>query len=146
MAALEKRMLTGRQKSPGCCSGTAKSLKPRAVLEFQDLLAVELKGENIRALVTDWEMCLAGMKDCHVPAPAVMESHFRRQLEKSEALRETLALYNLDITQEGASPSYDTLMSMVKSHLEFKRRQRNRDEFSSRGSRGRGAAARKAER
>jgi hypothetical protein len=79
------------------------------VLEFQDLLSVELKGENIRAYVTDWEMCLAGMKDCQVPAPPVMESLFKRQLEKSEALRETLALYNLDITQKGASPSYDTL-------------------------------------
>ena len=82
-----------------------------------------------------WELVLAGLKS--TPSEEIMESLFRRQLERSVQLKELMSLYNQDIVQRGDKRSYERLMKMLTAHLEQRRRQQNRDNLS--GSRVRAA-------
>ena len=51
-----------------------------ALLDFNDLLKVRLRSENLSGFIYHWEMTLAGMKD--IPTEAYVESLFREQLER----------------------------------------------------------------
>ena len=85
------------------------------ILEFEDLLHVELKGDNLMAFKNAWELVLAGLKT--TPSEEIMESLVRRQLERSVQLRELMSLYNQDIVQRGDKRSYERLMKMWTAHL-----------------------------
>jgi len=79
------------------------------LLDFTDLLAVTLKGDNVRGFINDWELRLSGLRT--MPAPNIMESLFRKQLDTSHQLENTMELYTLDITQRGEQRSYEQLMN-----------------------------------
>ena len=68
-----------------------------------------------------------GLKE--LPSESILESLFRRQCEKDDGLKEMLALYNQDVTQRGEPRSYSKLKTMVETHLEQKRRAKNRDDM-----------------
>ena len=51
-----------------------------AILEFSDLLAVELRGDNLTAHLNDWEGVLAVIDKR--PTDEVLESLFLKQLRK----------------------------------------------------------------
>ena len=89
------------------------------------MLARELKGDNLRALLNEWEICLVGMRK--VPDDEMLESLFSKQLKFSKQFEQTMLLYQLGITQNGESRSYEKLVSMARSHLEERRRKKVRD-------------------
>ena len=65
-----------------------------------------------------------------MPPIEILEALFRKQLERTESLRSMMALYTQDVTLNGKPRDYDRLVSMVRTHLEEKRRQKNREELS----------------
>ena len=91
-----------------------------------------MRGDNLRAYITDWELVLCSLKE--LPAKDIQESLFRRQLNKAESLKHMLALYDLGISQKGESKDYDSLISMCRTHLETKRREKVASDLRGRGS------------
>ncbi len=61
------------------------------MLDFQDLLAVHMVGDELRRFTSDWEMTLTGMRE--LPELDVLEALFRRQIAKHPGFREHMAHY-----------------------------------------------------
>ncbi len=61
------------------------------MLDFQDLLAVHMVGEELRRFMNDWEMILTGMRK--LPEEDVLETLFRRQIQRHSGFREHMAYY-----------------------------------------------------
>ena len=118
-------MLTDRQIAWHIYQHFRLSESEGAILEFEDLLKVELREDNVASFVNEWDMTLSGLKDA--PTDAILESLFKRQLDGSVQLKETLSLYQLEVTQRGVAKSYEKLRSMVNIYLEQKRRQKTRE-------------------
>ena len=70
-----------------------------ALLEFQDLMNVELQGDNVVKFDNDWDTTLAGMKE--LPAITILECLYRKQLENSTQLKGAMDLYNEGIVLRG---------------------------------------------
>ena len=83
------------------------------MLDFNDLMAVELKGDNLRALLTDWDLVLG--KITNVPNDEQLESFLKKQLRKSEQFAPSLHLYEFDIKIISSTISYYRF-SVVFSH------------------------------
>ena len=127
-AASQGKMLSGRSIAWLIYKEMKVSETEGALLEFEDLLKVELKGDNLLGLKNNWDFVLASLKTR--PSDDVLESLFRRQLQRSQQLKETMALYNQDIVQKGVKRSYKKLESMLNSYLNNKRLQQNRGALS----------------
>ena len=127
VAKTTKQMLKGRQIAWIVFERFKLNEEHGYVLDFEDLFNLELKNNNTRAFLNDWEQVYIGLKE--IPPESVLESLFRRQIEKTDDLKELLALYNQDVTQRGESRSYSKLKTMVETHLEQKRRSKNRDDM-----------------
>ena len=125
-------MLKGRQIAFMLYHSYRVSEVEGSLLEFEDLMNVTLKEDNVRGFINDWELCLSGLKT--IPATDIMESLFRKQLDTSQQLRHTMELYTLDITQRGESRSYEQLMTRTKAHLDRRRLDKNRDDLSNKRS------------
>ena len=111
-----KQMLKGRQIARIVFERFKLNEEHGYVLDFEELFNLELKNNNTRAFLNDWEQVYIGLKE--IPPETVLESLFRRQVEKADDLKELLALYNQDVTQRGESRSYSKLKTMVETHLE----------------------------
>ena len=61
------------------------------MLDFQDLLAVHMVGEELRRFMNDWDMTLTGMRK--LPEDDVLETLFRRQITRHSGFREHMAYY-----------------------------------------------------
>jgi hypothetical protein len=97
------------------------------MLDFQDLLAVHMTGEELRRFMNDWEMTLTGMRK--LPEEDVLETLFRRQIQRHPGFREHTAYYErLPIGHE--ERNYRYLVTLVKRYLETRRRNQLRDEAS----------------
>ena len=127
-AAIKGRMLKGRQIAWLIYQHFRLSEAEGSILEFNDLLSVELRGDNLMAFKNDWEMVMSGLKV--IPSAAILESLVLKQLQKSHQLKDMLALYHQDVVHRGEARSYERIMKMVTSHLEFRRRQKTRDDMS----------------
>eukprot|EP00973_Karenia_brevis_P078303 10872838-Karenia_brevis.AAC.1 len=123
--ALDKKMVKGRQIAHIVFHHYELTATEGAVLEFSDLISVELKSDNLATFLTDWEYTICGMRA--TPPADIMETLFIKQLRKCGHLKENMALYDLEVTQKGVPRSYDRLLSMVRTHLEARRRNRNRE-------------------
>ena len=82
-----------------------------AMLDWDELLSIELKGDNIEQFLSDWESTLLGISG--LPDAKFLETLFRRQLDKSEQLKNAMSLYWQDITQGGESKFYDKRQAHV---------------------------------
>ena len=89
-----------------------------AMLNWDEILKLELKipGDNIRQFLNDWDATFTNVNTS--PDPDILESLFKRQLEKSNQLKGTLALYDQEITQRQATKSYKKLRYIVDNYLE----------------------------
>jgi len=132
-------MMNGRQIAWMIYQHYKVSETEGALLCFEDLLHVSLKGDNVRAFVNEWEAVIIALKV--VPEENIMESLFRRQLEAIMQLKETIALYSLGVTQKGEERSYQCLMSMTKIHLEKRRLDKHREDLDSKRRRSYASAA-----
>ena len=129
-ASFHDEMINGRQMAFIIYQHMRTNSVDGALLEFEDLLHVHLHGQNLQKFKTDWEMVLSGQK--HLPAEDIMESLFRKQLEKCHALRTLLDMYEHGIVHEGKPKSYFVLESMVNRHLENKRMRKNKEDLQHR--------------
>jgi hypothetical protein len=97
------------------------------MLDFQDLLAVHMVGEELRRFMNDWEMTLTGMRK--LPEEDVLETLFRRQIQRHPGFREHMAYYErLPVGHE--ERNYRYLVTLVRRYLETRRRNQLRDEAS----------------
>ena len=97
------------------------------MLDFQDLLAVHMVGDELRRFINDWEMTLTGMRK--LPDGDVLETLFRRQIAKHSGFREHMAHYErLAVGHEDRCYKY--LLTLAKRYLEARRRNQLRDEAS----------------
>ena len=111
-------MLAGRQIAYLIYERFKLSTEDGAILEFEDLLQVELRGDNLRAFQNDWEFVLSGL--WNLPTPGIMESLYRKQLTESVQMKSMLQLYEQEITLGRSTRSYETLFNLVTSHLASK--------------------------
>ena len=96
-----------------------------AMLEWEELLSVELKGDNLQQFENDWgAMCLVVRE---LPDEKFLETIYRKQLDKSDQLKNAMTLYWQDITQRSEPNSYEKFENMVIVHLERKRLDNNKD-------------------
>jgi hypothetical protein len=125
-AAKENKMINGRQIAFMIYEYFKISATEGAILEFSDLLNVVLKGDNLKGFMIDWEFTILGLLD--VPDDKILESLFQAQLDHSVQLKDALALYHVDVTQNGKEKSYEKLQSIVRIHLEDRQRKKVRDQ------------------
>ena len=97
------------------------------VREFEDFLRIELKGDNVPGLLNDWDDCLLGMKN--IPSPEVLETMFRKQLQRSHMFEKTMSFYLFGILNEGKEQSYEELRKLVDNCLEDRRMRSSRSEY-----------------
>ena len=106
-----------------------------SLLSLQDLLDVRLTNDNLRAFLNDWESVLAVM--AKPPEEDVLETLFRRQLFNSQGMKDQMAYYErLEAGRQ--HKTYDFLVSMVRRHLDTRRRHHAREELHRNFSSGRG--------
>ena len=95
-----------------------------AILEWEEVLHVELRGDNFQQFENEWgSMCL-NIRE--LPDEKLLENIYRKQLDKSGQLKKAMPLYWQDITQRGEQKSYEKLKHMVRNHLETKRLDKNK--------------------
>ena len=76
---VHKQMLTGRHIAFIMFHHFQINDVENSTLEFADLLALELKGDNLRAFDTEWDNTLLGMKE--VPDEKYLENLYRKQVK-----------------------------------------------------------------
>ena len=134
-AAKHGHMLKGRQIAYMVMDYFKITAQEGAILELDDLVSLQLHSNNLKKFTHEWESTLIGLKSA--PSDDMLEALFKREIREADQLKETLALYDQDTHQKGTPSSYSRLMSMVKIHLESKRRQQNPTDLAgSRDSRG----------
>ena len=79
---IHKRMLTGRQIAFLMFQHFHINDMENSMLEFTDLLALELKCDNLRAFDTEWDNTILGMKE--VPDEKYLENLYRKQVKQSK--------------------------------------------------------------
>ena len=94
-----------------------------ALLDFRDLLSVELKGDNVLGYINDWDLCLLSMKNPPQDED-ILESLFSREIRKSSMVKGMLDIYDADTIHKGVAKSYSRLRTMVKTHLEHRQREK----------------------
>ena len=98
-----------------------------SVLDFQDLMQVRMKNDDLRTFLTDWEMVLTGM--ARIPDEDILEAMFKSQVQRHPGLREHMAYYDrLHIGH--VDRSYGALVAAVRQYLEARRRNKTREEMS----------------
>ena len=88
-----------------------------AMLNWDEILGIKLNmpGDNIRQFINDWDTVFANITSS--PDPEMLESLFKRQLDKSILLKNTMALYDQEITQRQGTKSYKKLRYIVDNYL-----------------------------
>ena len=117
-------MFTGRQITWMIYQHFKVSATDGAMLDWDELLSVELKGDNPQQLSSDWESTIFSIDE--LPDEKFLESIYRKQLEKSDQLKNAIGLYRQDIIQRGEEKSYEKLKKMVQIHLDKLRLERNK--------------------
>ena len=86
------------------------------MLEFSDLMALELKGDNLRGFDTEWDNVLLGTKE-H-PEEKYLENLYRKQVKKSKQFELLYNQMETDRILRGQPRSYHSLKQMVRHHLD----------------------------
>ena len=100
-----------------------------AMIEWDELVNVHLKGDNLQQFQNDWNNMILNVRS--LPEEGFLESLFRKQLEKSEQLKNVMALYQQDCTHRGEERSYQKLQDILRLHLEKKLLDKNKSAWSS---------------
>ena len=87
------------------------------MLNWDEILSLKLHmpGDNIKQFLNDWDTVFTNITGS--PDPEILESLFKRQLDKSILLKNTMALYDQEITQRQATKSYKKLRYIVDNYL-----------------------------
>ena len=101
--------ITGRQITWMLYDYFKVSTNDGVLLDWEAILQVNLKGDNLSQFLTDWETTLLNIQE--PPTDSMLEGLLRNQLEKSEQLKNSMSLYWQDITQRGGEKSYEKLFN-----------------------------------
>ena len=99
------------------------------LLEFQDLQAVRLKGDDLSRFQNEWNMTLSGI--VNMPDDNILEALYRMQVSKSAQFQSHFMLYENEILHKRTQRDYDQLKQTVKLYLDSKQREHNRKEMDS---------------
>ena len=113
---MHKRMLTGRQVAFLMFQHFQICDMEHSMLEFNDLLGLELRGDNLRAFDTAWDDTLLGMKE--LPEEKYLENLYRKQVKKSKQFELLYNQLEADHVLRGRPRSYRELKSLVRHHLD----------------------------
>ena len=75
-----------------------------SMLDFSDLMALELKGDNLRGFDTEWDNVLLGMNE--VPDEKYLENLYRNQVKKSKQFELLYNQMETDVFLRGHVRSY----------------------------------------
>ena len=134
-----KQMLAGRQIAFLMFQHFQINDMENAMLDFTDLLAVGLKGDNLRAFDTEWDNTLLGMKE--VPYEKYLENSYRKQVNKSKQFEVLFTQLESDHLLRGRARSYVDLKSRVRHHLDRETRDKHLESKKKHQERGFPAAA-----
>ena len=81
--------LTGRQITWMLYDYFKVSSNDGTLLDWNEILNVELKGDNLAQFQTDWEQTMLSINE--IPTESMLESLLRKQLDKSEQLGNAMA-------------------------------------------------------
>ena len=96
-----KKMMTGRQMGWHMDQHFRLGDAEGTILEFQDLQAVVLKGDNLAAFQNEWDSTLNGINS--LPGDEILESMYRAQVEKSVQFHQHMAMYETEIMHNRAT-------------------------------------------
>ena len=95
----EGKMIKGRQVAWVIYKNFKHSEEDGAMLEWDELLSVDLRGDNLQQFENDWNNTILNIRE--LPDEVFLETLFRKPLDKSEQRKNDMALYQQDITQRG---------------------------------------------
>ena len=110
------KMIRGRQVAWMIYKHFKLSEEDGAMLEWDELLHVHLRGDNLQQFENDWNNTILNIRE--LPDEVFLATLFRKQLDKSEQLKNAMALYQQDYTQRGERKSYQKLKDILRFHLE----------------------------
>lgn len=116
--SMEGKMIKGRQVAWVLYKHFKLSEVYGAMLEWGELLSMELRRDNLQQFENDRSNTCLNVRE--LPNDTFLESLYRKQLDKSEQLKNALALYWQDIIQHGEEKSYAKLNEILRYHLERK--------------------------
>ena len=85
-------------------------------------------GGNLQQFENDWNNTILNIRG--LPDEVFLETLFRKQLEKSDQLKNAMALYQQDYTQRGEKNGYQKLRDILRFHLEKKLLGKNKNAWT----------------
>jgi len=129
------RIVRGRQVLFMLHDHFSTNIKHGATYALQDLFSVQLRGENLKSFISNWDQVLAGI--VQTPAESVLETLFYKQVKSCKAIQHDMNEYHR--ADEGTEKrTYAFLVSAVRRHLDRERLEANRDRVA-KGLSGRGS-------
>ena len=118
------RIVRGRQVLCMLHDHFSTNIKHGATYALQDLFSVQLRGENLKSFMSNWDQVLAGI--VQTPDESVLETLFYKQVKNCKAIRHDMNEYHR--ADEGTEKrTYSFLVSAVRRHLDRERLEANRD-------------------
>ena len=118
------RIVRGRQVLFMLHDHFSTNIKQGATYALQDLFSVQLRGENLKSFISNWDQVLAGI--VQTPEVSVLETLFYKQVKNCKAIQHDMNEYHR--ADEGTEKrNYSFLVSAVRRHLDRERLEANRD-------------------
>ena len=118
------RIVRGRQVLFMLHDHFSTNIKHGATYALQDLFSVQLRGENLKSFISNWDQVLAGI--VQTPDVSVLETLFYKQVKNCKAILHDMNEYHR--ADEGTEKrNYSFLVSAVRRHLDRERLEANRD-------------------
>ena len=127
--SLNNRPVRGRQVLLMFHEFFSTNIKHGATYRLDDLFAVQMKGDNLRTFMSNWEMITAGVPTEQLPSDQVLETLFYRQVKNSKKISHDLEEYKR--APEGSTTkSYSYLVKAVHRFLNDERFESNRERIA----------------
>ena len=118
------RIVRGRQVLFMLHDHFSTNIKHGATYALQDLFSVQLRGENLKSFISNWDQVLAGI--VQTADESVLETLFYKQVKNCKAIQHDMNEYHR--ADEGTEKrNYSFLVSAVRRHLDRERLEANRD-------------------
>ena len=118
------RIVRGRQVLFMLHDHFSTNIKHGATYALQVLFSVQLRGENLKSFISNWDQVLAGI--VQTPDVSVLETLFYKQVKNCKAIQHDMNEYHR--ADEGTEKrNYSFLVSAVRRHLDRERLEANRD-------------------
>ena len=86
-----------------------------AMLDFDDLMALEIKGENLSAYINQLDKMLLQINER--PSDAVLESLLLKNVRKCSHFAPVLQMYEYEHQHKGGPKDYKSLLQLARNHI-----------------------------